>query len=216
MKTPVCVLALTAALALTGCEGMDDEDMGLLMGVAMVTGAAAMDPSGEAANTMLQGMSQGMTNPAMMAPAMVAPGMGGTGSATGDAALAMLGQAAAGGQVNPYTGMPAAGMGAMGMPSAMPGQMAAMGGGAYPPRPNTLAGSRSCAGYTVDNYKEYYAANTGGPDVQLHSLCAGAYNYYWMYLNAIRQGYSQADSDRTYAAFQDAAQVAEHFYATAR
>lgn len=88
--------------------------------------------------------------------------------------------------------------------------------GSYPARPNTLQGHPACAGYTVDNYKEYFESNSSGPDVQLHSLCAGAYNYYWMYLNAIRQGYSQADSDRTYAAFQDAANVATGFYANAR
>lgn len=88
--------------------------------------------------------------------------------------------------------------------------------GAYPPRPNTLAGHPACSGYTVDNYKEYYAANQSGGDAQLHSMCAAAYNYYWMYLNAIRQGYSQQDSDRTYAAFQDSARVATSFYASAR
>jgi hypothetical protein len=84
--------------------------------------------------------------------------------------------------------------------------------GAYPARPNTLAGHPSCAGYTVDNYKERFAANSEGPDVQLHSLCAGAYNYYWMYLNAIRKGFSQADSDRTYAAFEKAALVVKTFW----
>lgn len=89
-------------------------------------------------------------------------------------------------------------------------------GGSYPPRPNTLAGHPACAGYTVDNYQSHFQANSKGPDVQLHSLCAGAYNYYSMYLNAIRQGYSQADSDRTYQAFQGAAQTAINFYQTAR
>jgi hypothetical protein len=43
-------------------------------------------------------------------------------------------------------------------------------------------------------------------------MCAGAYNYYAMYLRAIAQGYSQADSDRTYAAFNDSAKVADHYY----
>jgi len=88
--------------------------------------------------------------------------------------------------------------------------------GSYPAKPNTLAGHPACAGYTVENYKEHFERNSKGPDVQLHTLCAGAYNYYWMYLNAIRQGYSQADSDRTYAAFQDSARVATSFYAQAR
>jgi hypothetical protein len=89
-------------------------------------------------------------------------------------------------------------------------------GGSYPARPNTLAGHPACSGYTVDNYKEYFAANKNGGDTQLHTMCAAAYNYYWMYLNAIRQGYSQQDSDRTYAAFQDAARVAIGHYSSAR
>lgn len=88
--------------------------------------------------------------------------------------------------------------------------------GAYPARPNTLEGHAACAGYTVDNYKERFAANSEGNDVQLHSLCAGAYNYYWMYLNAIRKGFSQADSDRTYAAFQQAATTVKAFYDQSR
>lgn len=88
--------------------------------------------------------------------------------------------------------------------------------GSYPARRNTLDGSAACAGYSVDNYKEYFEMNSQGPDVQLHTLCAGAYNYYWMYLNAIRQGYSKSESDRTYRAFQDAALVATDFYAKTR
>lgn len=88
--------------------------------------------------------------------------------------------------------------------------------GSYPARPNTLEGDPACSGYTVENYKSVYGQNSNGPDAQLHALCAGAYNYYWMYLNAIRKGYDQADSDLTYAAFTDAAQVASSFYRNAR
>ncbi|WP_156456036.1 hypothetical protein [Sphingomonas sp. CCH9-E2] len=102
-----------------------------------------------------------------------------------------------------------------GAPSAPAGSAAPAGKG-YAARPNILSGHPACRGYTVDNYKQYFQQNSKGPDVQLHSLCAGAYNYYWMYLNAIRQGYSQADSDRTYAAFTDSAKVAINFYETAR
>lgn len=94
--------------------------------------------------------------------------------------------------------------------SAAPGGQGAA--GSYPARPNTLDGHPACSGYTVQNYKSQFAANQNGPDVQLHTHCAGAYNYYSMYLNAIRQGYSQADSDRTYAAFSDAARVTIAFY----
>jgi hypothetical protein len=89
-------------------------------------------------------------------------------------------------------------------------------GGSYPPRPNTLDGHPACRGYTVDNYKQYFEANKNGGDTQLHTMCAAAYNYYWMYLNAIRQGYSQQDSDRTYAAFKNAAAVATSYYQGAR
>ncbi|NKF23535.1 hypothetical protein [Solimonas marina] len=86
----------------------------------------------------------------------------------------------------------------------------------YTPRPNTLDGQPACDGYTVDNYQQFFAAHQSGPDVQLHAMCAAAYNYYAMYLNAIRQGYSQQDSDRSYAAFSSAAKVATDFYATAQ
>jgi TPR repeat protein len=88
--------------------------------------------------------------------------------------------------------------------------------GSYKARPNILNGQEACIGYSIDNYKVYYAANSKGPDAQLHALCAGAFNYYWMYLNAIRQGYSQADSDKTYGVFKASAETAIRFYATAR
>lgn len=93
------------------------------------------------------------------------------------------------------------------------GATSAVGQGAFPTRPNTLAGQPACAGYTVENYKERFAAHSGGPDVQLHSLCAGAYNYYWMYLNAIRKGFSESDCNRTYDAFDKAARVVTNFWA---
>lgn len=88
--------------------------------------------------------------------------------------------------------------------------------GSYPTRPNTLLGSVACQGYTNTNFMEYFAENKDGPDVQLHSLCAGAFNYYSMYLNAIRMGYSEAEANITYGVFEDAALVATNFYATAQ
>lgn len=88
-------------------------------------------------------------------------------------------------------------------PASSAKPLAGGGGVSYPARPNTLDGHPACSGYTVDNYKQYFQANSSGPDVQ-------------MYLNAIRQGYSQADSDRTYSAFQDAARTATGFYESAR
>lgn len=87
-------------------------------------------------------------------------------------------------------------------------------GYAYPPKPNWLANEAACQGFTLENYRTY--ALSGGPDTQLKTLCGGAYEYYAMYLRAIRQGYSPADSDRTYAAYEGAARTAVSFYAGAR
>lgn len=88
--------------------------------------------------------------------------------------------------------------------------------GSYPTRDNWLAGQPACSGYTVENYQTVYGANANGKDAQLHALCAGAFNYYAMYLNAIRKGYSQSDSNITYGVFDDAARSAVNFYQTAR
>lgn len=88
--------------------------------------------------------------------------------------------------------------------------------GSYPTRPNTLLGQPACAGYTNENFESRFAANQHGPDVQLHTMCAAAFNYYAMYLNAIRKGYSESDSLITYGVFEDAAKTAVHFYNTAR
>jgi hypothetical protein len=88
--------------------------------------------------------------------------------------------------------------------------------GSYPTKPPAFGSHPACSGYTVDNYKQVFEQNANGPDVQLHTHCAGAYNYYWMYLNAIRQGYAEHDANRTYAAHADAARVAMSFYDSAR
>lgn len=84
------------------------------------------------------------------------------------------------------------------------------------PEPNTLNGSAACSGYTDTNYKEFYGANSNGPDVQLHTLCAAAYNYYSMYLNAKKQGYSKEGARPTYDAFLATAKTVEDFYANTR
>lgn len=88
--------------------------------------------------------------------------------------------------------------------------------GSYATKSNTLLNSQACQGYTNTNFMEFYAENVNGPDVQLHSLCAGAFNYYSMYLNAIRQGYTEAEANITYRAFSDAALVATSFYENAQ
>ncbi|MBW3568424.1 MAG: hypothetical protein KY410_10795 [Proteobacteria bacterium] len=94
-----------------------------------------------------------------------------------------------------------------------PGGVGAVSPGSYPKRESALKGHAACARYNVDNYKEEFERNSNGPDVQLHTLCAAAYNYYWMYLNAIRKGYSESDANITYNAHHDASRVALDFYA---
>jgi hypothetical protein len=84
------------------------------------------------------------------------------------------------------------------------------GGGSYPTRPNLLEGSPACSMMNESNYRT--EALSGGNDVQLKTMCGQAFEYYHMYLNAIAQGYSEADANRTYAAHQGAAQNAISFY----
>ena len=42
-------------------------------------------------------------------------------------------------------------------------------------------------------------------------MCGQAFEYYTMYKRAIAQGYSEADANRTYAAHEDSARVANGF-----
>jgi hypothetical protein len=84
------------------------------------------------------------------------------------------------------------------------------GGGSYPTRPNALNGSPACSMMNEGNYRT--VAVSGGNDVQLKTMCGQAFEYYHMYKNAIAQGYSEADANRTYAAHQGAAQNAISFY----
>lgn len=72
------------------------------------------------------------------------------------------------------------------------------GGGSYPTKPNLAAGL--CPGFSEANYRTV-ALQPGG-DVQRKSFCGQAYEYYTMYKRAIAQGYSEADSNRTYAAHE--------------
>jgi hypothetical protein len=84
------------------------------------------------------------------------------------------------------------------------------GGGSYPTRPNALDGSPACSMMNEGNYRD--VSLSGGNDVQLKTMCGQAFEYYHMYKNAIAQGYSEADANRTYAAHQGAAQNAISFY----
>ena len=84
----------------------------------------------------------------------------------------------------------------------------------YAARPNALDGDPACAEFTIANYREL--GLRGGDNVQLDTMCAAAFEYYSAYLNAIRQGYAEADANRTYEAHSRAALVASTFYRDTR
>lgn len=88
------------------------------------------------------------------------------------------------------------------------------GSAAYPTKPNILNGQPACSMMNETNYRQ--VGVSGGNDVQLKTMCAQAYEYYSMYKRAIAQGYSEADSNRTFDAHAKSAQVAISFYAGAR
>jgi TPR repeat protein len=190
-----------AQLAAQADDDDDDDLLGVLGGVALGVMAGSGDATAQMMSNVIASASPNASTALQMGAALGAAGAGKDPLAmlaTGD-----LGPAPGGFAVPNY-----------GASKAAPAKPAAAGN--YAPRPNTLLGSAACRGYTNENFQQYFAQHSNGPDVQLHSLCAGAFNYYAMYLNAIRQGYSQADSDRTYKAFTDAALVATNFYQTAR
>ena len=93
------------------------------------------------------------------------------------------------------------------------GGQAAAGRASYPTRGNLALGPQ-CPGFTTENYQS--RSTQGGGDTQLFTMCAQAFHLYKQYLNAIAQGYSEADANRTYDAHSKASQVAGNFYATAR
>jgi hypothetical protein len=91
---------------------------------------------------------------------------------------------------------------------AAAGASGAMGGAGYPTRQMVNLGS-TCPGFTLENYRT--RSFEGGADTQLFTMCGHAFEYYNMYLNAIRQGYSEADANRTYSAHEQSARVAIAF-----
>ena len=91
--------------------------------------------------------------------------------------------------------------------AATPSGGAAGGAGSYPTRPNLATGA--CTGFTESNYRQ--RALEGSGDAQLYTMCGQAFEYYTMYKRAIAQGYSEADANRTYAAHEDSARVANGF-----
>lgn len=90
------------------------------------------------------------------------------------------------------------------------------GGGAasYPIEPPVNLGE-ACAGFTESNYRAL-AVQAPGDDAHLYAACGQAFELYQMYLNAVRQGYSQAEAMRTYQAHQGAAANAVDYYRTRR
>lgn len=150
---------------------------------------------GAALGALAGGNSEQIVGAAMKGAAMVDPNM---------AALDSVGDS-----------MITGNSGAIGVPGIGGGaSQAQAGGGSYPTRPNLLNGSAACSMMNQGNYRE--VGLSGGNDVQLKTMCAQAHEYYSMYLNAIRQGYSEADANRTYAAHEGAAQNAISFYQSAR
>lgn len=128
---------------------------------------------------------------------------------------AVLGAALKGAQIFNSDSAVAASLGATGdallgagsATSATASGLAGASGGSYPTRPNLAASA--CAGFTEGNYRQ--KALSGGGDQQLHTMCGQAFDYYAMYKRAIAQGYSEADANRTYAAHEQSARVAQGF-----
>lgn len=147
------------------------------------------------ANTVQNAMSspEGYLSAVTQAAPELAPLLNGMQAAQqGNNPLAGLGpMAGIGGGANPLTGLGGGGLG--GGPTGVKGS--------YPTRPNLAEGSQ-CPGFTLGNYRTH--AFNGGRDQQLFALCGQAFEYYKMYLNAIDQGYSEADANRTYNAHEGA------------
>lgn len=89
------------------------------------------------------------------------------------------------------------------------GASASSGMASAPMLPNTLAGSSACGGMNESNYRQ--VGLSGGGDTQMKTQCAMAYEYYNQYKNAVAQGYSAADAQRTYDAFQKTAMQVQQF-----
>ncbi len=68
------------------------------------------------------------------------------------------------------------------------------GGGAIVRGPNQAAGM--CPGFTMENYRTH--AFNGGNNQQLFALCGQAYEFYKIHLNAVNQGYGQADANMSW------------------
>ena len=86
-------------------------------------------------------------------------------------------------------------------------------GGARHTSPEPMPGC-DAVGVNASNFKE--AALSGGNDSQLKTLCGAAYNYWWMYNNAFKQGYSADDAEITWKEHAKAAAVVNNFWRESR
>lgn len=148
---------------------------------------------GAALGAMMGGSAEQIVGTALKGAAMVDPNV---------AALGGVGDTLITGNADMASGI--AGVGSVGGGS----------GASYPTRGNALDGSQACSMMNLNNYRT--VALSGNPDAQLKTMCGQAFEYYHMYLNAIQQGYSEDDANRTYSAHEQSARVAISFYENAR
>jgi hypothetical protein len=85
----------------------------------------------------------------------------------------------------------------------------------YPKQPLIDMGA-ACSMMTQDNYRAAAVKQANDDDAHLRAACGQAFELYHMYENAIRQGYSEADSMRTWNAHKGAAENAMNYYETRR
>jgi hypothetical protein len=90
----------------------------------------------------------------------------------------------------------------------------ASGAANYPVQPPVDMGE-ACSAFTESNYRTV-AVNAPGDDAHLYAACGQAFELYSMYKNAIKQGYSEAESMRTYQAHVGAARNAMDYFQTRR
>lgn len=89
--------------------------------------------------------------------------------------------------------------------AAMGGSIASASSG--PVMPNTIGGS--CSGMDESNYRQVAVASGG--DTQKNTMCGLAYEHYNIYKNSVAQGYSSADQQLAYDAYQKSVAALDQF-----
>lgn len=84
--------------------------------------------------------------------------------------------------------------------------------GTYRVHANILLDDNSCAGYSEENFQEFYESHEAR-DKELHFLCLSAFTHYANYKESIRMGYSEAEASDLYDLFLNAALLANTHYA---